>query len=223
MKSVETFSRPQQRAGRDSRQTPRVQLRRPIEGTFDGVPVLVLELGLGGAKIELAQRMEIGRAGRLAAAGLSTQARVAHSILLPARESVVYQTGLSFTALDWSQRELLLKLLFDEAQEQVQEWEANLAGVNWRPKTGKVSAVSIGARFTTVRLTPQGWEQSVTSDPNQPVDGVSVVADTSEEELNLLRRTYEKADHSTRELLRRLATVAILERLATVSREAAGR
>lgn len=221
MKSVEAFSRPSPRIGKDSRQTPRVQLRRPLEGTFDGAPVLVLELGLGGAKIELSERMDIGRIGRIACAGLSTQARVCHSILLPATKGVVYQSGLSFTALDWTQREHLLKLLFDEAQEQVQEWEANVAGVKWRPTSGKVSAVA--PRFVAVRLTPQGWEQMVTSDPNQPTDGVSVVADTPQEELDLLRRTYQFSDEPTRELLRRLATVAILERLAAVSRQISGR
>jgi hypothetical protein len=217
---VETLGRPP-RAGRDARQTPRVQLRCPIEGTFDGVPVLILELGLGGAKIELAERMDIGRIGRISGSSLVTQARVAHSILLPATQGIVYQTGLSFTALDWTQRELLLKLLFDEAQEQVQEWEANLAGVKWRPTAGKSSAVAL--RFTSVRLTPAGWQQSVTSDPNQPEDGVSVLSETPEEELQLLRRTYENADRPTRELMRRLATVAILERLAAVSRQVSGR
>jgi hypothetical protein len=212
MKStIETFSNPR-RNTKDSRQTPRVLLRRPIEGYFDRVPVLILELGLGGAKIELAERMEIGRLGMIASASLATQGKVCHSILLPATDGMVYQTGISFTSLDWTQRERLLALLFNEAQEQVNEWEANLAGVSWRPTSGKVSAVA--PRFLTVRLTPQGWVDTVTTDPNQPVDGVAVVADTPEDELKILRRTYERADIPTRELMRRLATVAILERMA---------
>ena len=212
MKSqIETFSSPR-RNTKDNRQTPRVLLRRPIEGTFDKVPVLILELGLGGAKIELSERMEIGRLGVIASSSLATQGKVCHSILLPATDGMVYQTGIAFTSLDWAQRERLLALLFEEAQEQVNEWESNLAGVKWRPSSGKVSAVA--PRFHTVRLTPQGWVENVTTDPNQPVDGVSVVADTPEEDLRILRRTYERADAPTRELMRRLATVAILERMA---------
>jgi len=78
-----------------------------------------------------------------------------------------------------------------------------------------VSAVA--PRFLTVRLTRSGWVEKVTTDPNQPVDGVAVVGDTSEDELKILRRTYERADMPTQELMRRLATVAILERMAGVT------
>jgi len=194
-----------------SRQAPRVILRKAIDAQFDGTPVLVLELGLGGAKLEHAQRMDVGRRGRLACGDLVATAAVRYSIVLPAERGVVYHTGLAFTGLDPAQTEDLFKLLIDEAQEQVKEWEANQKGDGWRPKHIRRSAVS--RRFIALHLTPQGWRQQVTSDPNQPLDGIAVVDDTPRDDLRILCRTYQQGDDATRELMRRMATLAILERL----------
>lgn len=197
------------------RQSPRVILRRPLEGRFDGENVLVVELGLGGAKFEHPQRVDIGRHGRFLCGDFAATAKVRHSVLLPARNGVVYHVGISFDALTAEQKELLMQLLIGEAQEQVAEWEANLSGtLAWQPQPARRSAVALG--FLSLHLNNQGWRRSATSDPNQPLDGVTVPGDTSEDEIAILCETFEKGDLSTRELLRRMATVTILERMRGV-------
>jgi len=194
------------------RQTPRVILRRPLDGRFDGESVLVVELGLGGARFEHAQRIDIGRQGRFICGQFLVTARVRHAVLLPARSGVIYHIGISFDDLTSEQKEFLMKLLIGEAQEQVAEWEANLSGtLNWQPPPSRRSAVKLG--FLSLNLTNQGWRRSPTSDPNQPLDGVTVPGDTPEGEIAILCETFEKGDHATRELLRRMATVTILERM----------
>lgn len=194
-----------------SRQDPRVILRKSIDAQFDGAPVLVLEVGLGGAKFEHRQRMHIGRRGMFACGSLVAQAVVRHSIMLPAERGALYHTGVSFTGLDSEQSEQLFKLLIAEAQEQVTEWEANLGGLGWSPKVIARSAVA--RRFLALQLTAEGWRQTISTDPNQPLDGITVIDDTSKDDIRILCRTYEKGDDATRELLRRMATLAILDRL----------
>ena len=197
-----------------TRQTPRVILRSARRGRFGEVEVLVLEMGLGGAKFEHAGRLDVGRVETFSCGPLTTEAVVKHSVLLPAKEGVIYQSGVSFTKLGKEEHDLLLDLLVHEAQEQVIEWEANLNGVE-RPRSARRpprrSAVAL--RFIALRRTPRGWEQRVTSDPNQAADGITVVDGTADEDVAVLKQTYENADEAMRELMRRVATVAILEQL----------
>lgn len=194
------------------RQSPRVILRAPLDGRFDGKPVLVVELGLGGAKFEHPDRIDIGGSGAFFCGEFEVRARVRHSIMMPAAQGVVYHVGISFEPLAAGQKEQLMKLLIDEAQEQVAEWEANLTGsISWRPHPTRRSAVSL--RYLSLQLTNMGWRRNPTSDPNQPLDGITVPGDTPESELAILCDTYEAGDAATRELLRRMATVTILERM----------
>lgn len=194
-----------------TRQVPRVILRKAIDAQFDGASVLVLELGVGGAKFEHDQRMDIGRQGRLACGDLVATGVVRHSILLPAQRGVVFHTGIAFTSLDPEQTEALFRILIAEAQEQVKEWEANLGGAGWKPSAIRRSAVA--HRYFKLQFTESGWQKSITSDPNQPVDGVTVIDDIPADELRVLCVTYEESDDAQRELLRRMATLAILERM----------
>jgi hypothetical protein len=195
------------------RQTPRVILRTPRRGRFGEEEVLVLEMGLGGAKFEHASRFDVGRAGPFSCGPLTTAAVVKHSVLLPAKTGVVYQSGVSFKDIGKAEHDLLLDLLVHEAQEQVIEWESNLQGVE-RPRSRKPARQSVVAlRFLALRRRAQGWEQRITSDPNQPGDGITIVDGTSEEDIAVLKETYDTADEAMRELMRRVATVAILEHL----------
>jgi hypothetical protein len=195
------------------RQTPRVILRSPRRGRFGDEEVLVLEMGLGGAKFEHPSRLDVGRVGAFACGPLTTDAVVKHSVLLPAKTGVVYQSGVSFTNIGKTEQDLLLDLLVHEAQEQVIEWESNLQGVE-RPRARKPARESaVTRRFVALRQRGSGWEQKITSDPNQPADGITIVEGTAEEDIAVLKETYENADNAMRELMRRVATVAILEQL----------
>ncbi|MGN6182940.1 MAG: hypothetical protein ACTHQM_04730 [Thermoanaerobaculia bacterium] len=194
-----------------TRNTPRIPLRKPRQGYFGEEQVLVLELGLAGAKFEHGTRLDIGTRATFVCGPLTATGSVRHSMLLPAESGIVYHTGISFPELDEVQETYLHQLLMDEAQEQVHEWEANLQGIAWRPQPAPKSAVV--NRYIALRKTADGWTRTITRDPNQPIDGVAVPADTPDAEVEILRRTYEHADQTMRELMRRMAMVGILERL----------
>jgi len=195
------------------RQTPRVILRTPRRGRFGEEEVLVLEMGLGGAKFEHDGRFDVGRTETFACGPLTTESVVKHSVLLPTKTGVIYQSGVSFPKIGKTEYDLLLDLLVHEAQEQVIEWESNLQGVE-RPSARKPARQSaVAMRFLVLRRKADGWEQRVTTDPNQPVDGITIVDGTADDDVAVLKQTYDNADEAMRELMRRVATVAILEQL----------
>jgi hypothetical protein len=193
------------------RQNPRVILRSPRRGRFGDEEVLVLEMGLGGAKFEHSGRFDVNRTAVFSCGPLTIQGVVRHSVLLPAKTGVVYQSGIQFPVVGEAERALLLELLVHEAREQVDEWEANLRGERAPRKPARKSAVA--PRYVCLRYTNAGWLHAITSDPNQPIDGITILNDTTEEEIAILRRDYERGDEAARELIRAVATVAILEQM----------
>jgi hypothetical protein len=172
-------------------------------------------MGLGGAKFEHSGRFDVGRVAAFVCGPLTTEATVRHSVLLPAKTGVVYQSGVSFTNVTTREHELLLDLLVHEAREQVTEWESNLQGVARPTPTARpVPQSAVARRFLCLRRTAaRGWERRITSDPNQPMDGITIIDGTSDEEIAVLERTYDGADDAMREFMRCVATVAILEQL----------
>lgn len=196
------------------RQSPRVILRNPRRGRFGEDEVLVLEMGLGGAKFEHAGRFDVGRTDVFTCGPLTAAGSVRHSVLRPAQAGVVYQSGIAFTNLGESERNLLLELLVHEAEQQVSEWEANLRGEappRASRKPARQSAVAV--RFVCLRYTNHGWIRTITGDPNQPVDGITILENTPDEEVATLRRSYQRADAATREFMRQVATLTILEQM----------
>lgn len=197
------------------RQTPRVILRTPRRGRFGEEEILVLEMGLGGAKFEHSPRLDVARVAMFVCGPLTTEATVRHSVLLPAKTGVVYQTGVEFTNVGQTEHDLLMDLLVHEAQEQVIEWESNLQGVEppTPPARRAARQSAVAVRFLALRRKGGRWEHKITSDPNQPADGITILESTPEEEVAVLKRTFEGADEVTREFMRRVAQVSILEQM----------
>lgn len=175
----------------------------------------MLEMGMGGAKFEHEHRLDVGRSAVFLCGPLTTEGIVRHSVLLPAERGIVYQTGISFVQVGEAEEALLMDLLIHEASQQVSEWEANLNGLERAPSVVRSPQrkSAVARRYVCMRLTPQGWWRTVTSDPNQPLDGLTVVEGTPEAELAVLCKTYEQADEPMRELMRKVATVTVLEEL----------
>ena len=193
--------------------TPRVILRSPRRGRYGEDEVLVLEMGVSGAKLEHSNRLHVNGVATFTCGPLSTEGTVRSSVLLPGIEGVVYQSSVEFTNAGERERQLLFELIAHEAETQVVEWEANLRGElpARPPKNARRSQTAL--RYIRLRLTPQGWQRTSTTDPKQPADGVVIIDGTPEEEIAVLRQTYETSDESMRELLRRVATVAIVSQM----------
>lgn len=178
---------------------------------LDDEPVLVLELSLTGAKVEHDSRRNVGQEHTLNLGHVALRSEVRFSVLLPATTGVTFHTGVEFREMTPQQTAAIYEILIEAANEQVLAWEANLEGLPLRGRKTPKSAVA--QRFLWLRLTPKGWVRTETPDPNQPLDGVAVPSDESEDDIRKLCATYEKGDDETREFLRHVATLAILQRI----------
>jgi hypothetical protein len=179
---------------------------------FADQQVILLELGTGGAKIEHQRSLAIGARHLLPLRDAALPSVVRYCTLAPSETGIVYHTGVAFGDLTREQTESIYEILLDEARQQVAEWEANAKGDRWeRPEFGPRSAVAL--RYVWLRLASGRWSRTVTTDPNQPIDGVAVPGDTPEDDIALLCATYERGDDALRDYLRGCAMVAILERL----------
>ncbi|MGA7616095.1 MAG: hypothetical protein WBX15_13045 [Thermoanaerobaculia bacterium] len=194
------------------RQTPRVILEQPIPARIAEMRCLVLELGLGGAKLEHEKRLEVGERCLFEMESIATDTVVRHSVLLPAQSGTVYHTGISFDTLTENERQRVFARIIREAEVQVSSWESNLSGGRSAPRRLSTRSAAI-QQFLRIRLTPSGWDEGVTPDPNQPIDGIAIPADTPKNEIQMLKKTYAAADERTRLALRNMAMLAILERL----------
>jgi hypothetical protein len=193
------------------RNTPRVILQQPLEGTLGNQRCLIIEVGLGGAKLEHANRVAIGDELDLEMPKRRLRVSVRHSVALPGEAGIVYHTGAAFEGLSETDHAAILELLIHEAEAQVATWEANLEGRLPIERAGARSVVA--PRFIWMRMTRRGWERTDTTDPNQPIDGFAVPAEQTPEEIKTLCDAYQAADEPTRASLRQLAALAIIERM----------
>ncbi|MHB0968737.1 MAG: hypothetical protein ACYC7A_13165 [Thermoanaerobaculia bacterium] len=193
------------------RNTPRVILQQPLEGTLGNQRCLIIEVGLGGAKLEHANRVAIGDKLDLEMPQRTLRVSVRYSVALPGESGIVYHTGAAFEGLSETDQSAIFALLIREAEAQVASWEANLEGRPLLDRPGARSAVA--PRFVWMRMTARGWERTDTTDPNQPIDGFAVPAEHSAEEIKSLCDAYQSADEPTRASLRQVATLAIIERM----------
>lgn len=194
------------------RRTQRVILRFPLQAAIDEQPVLILELGLGGAKFEHSAPLPINSWRTLVSGPVALSGTVRYSTMLPSTETVIYHSGIEFSGMSSEQAAAVYDLLLSEARQQVSEWEANLEGQQPFRATSRPRSAALQS-YIWLRFLNGRWERIVTTDPNQPLDGVAVPDDTSDEEIQLLCDTYADADDRMRELMRSMATLAILERV----------
>lgn len=193
------------------RTTPRIILEEPIPGTLGDQTCIILELGLGGAKLEHGKRIALGDDLLLRIDSGQFRVRPKYSVALPGHNGIVYHSGVAFEKLSHADEATIHKLLLEEAESQVSAWEANLEGK--LPGAHPTVRSSVAPRFIWMRLTRTGWQRTDTTDPNQPIDGFAIPAEITEDEIKTLCKSYEMSDDATREALRRVAMLAVVERL----------
>ncbi|HUO83865.1 MAG TPA: hypothetical protein VM534_02020 [Thermoanaerobaculia bacterium] len=103
-----------------------------------------------------------------------------------------------------------------------EQWQANALGRH-EEESGARSMVSLddrveldagsrSGRYLWYRLTREGWKSSIVFSPMQPLDGFAVPFEEDPNQVRLLCTAYERSDEPGRELIRRLADLAILEK-----------
>lgn len=207
---------------RHARRTPRIPLATPLRGTVGNLPVRVVDLGPEGAAIEHERKLAANERHTLRIEWrqlFESGVRIRHSKLTRLAGSdapAVYHTGLSFLGLTMEGIAIIESILIDEAKRQVVEWEANLTGTRRSRLPSLHHEMPRSARpraFVWHRLVDGSWIESVTRDPNQPIDGFAICDDEDPRQVAMLRKAYETYDGEDRAMLRMMAHFAIASRI----------
>ena len=191
----------------ERRSFDRLNLTKPIEGTFGDLSVMVVEVSVGGAKMVHDEHIKKGatamlrfewRGHRLAVLSQITRTDGARS-------------GLHFL----ESNETIVKLVNEWAAEVLNAQQANADGNREANVVGDgtLTAASAGARalagFLQYHLTPNGWKCHRALLPDQPEDGFTVSANESQEQIDLLCRTYEGGDAEAKKMTRMIAGLSL--------------
>ncbi len=200
----------------DRREFQRLKLSKPILGTMNGTPVLVLDIGIAGAFVEHHGTVDAGQSLRLSFRWknkpIEHQCEVARSEVIrkPGGDamSAVSHTGLHFIGPVGDSQAALQDLIATLVGRILAAQKANAQG-----RRGESAGESVLARlgearrlrsrgFVSYRLKGKTWWRVPASSPEQPVDGFTVAAWEDETEVATLCRTYEAADEEGRRLIR---------------------
>jgi hypothetical protein len=198
------------------------------------MPVRIVDIGLLGAGIEhdAAVPMQSGEQMlRFAWGGHSVTiaSRCAHSDVISRGGQMVHRSGIEFLGASTESGVALRELIGMQVIRVLNEMRANARGErsvyddDITPFLRSFSTEQQRERRQTQRFIAHhyrddgSWRSAPTTTTLQPLDGFAIVESIREEELAMLKRTFEQADASGREMIRALAELSLSENDITVS------
>ena len=191
----------------ERREYQRLALTSPLDGKFGKTPIRLLDVSAIGALIESDVEIPIGRKGDL------TFTWREHRVKIKA-ESV--RTDEDMAGLKFREDSRKLRdLIAESAREVLRAQEANLEGDRMRNIISgdeTLTTASAGLRaagYVTWTLLAEGWKKRKSLLPDQPDNGFTLAASEPEDQVELLRKTYENGDDEARRLTRLLAELSV--------------
>ncbi len=191
----------------ERREFQRLHLTKPADGWFGDFPVLVVEVSANGAKIVHDEDIPAGSRGLLRFSWRGHDLELVSEII----RSEGARSGVQFV----EQSAALRTLIAESANEVLRAQEANAAGDRARNVVGDetLTAASAGAGgapgFLQYHLTPGGWKCHRALLADQPDDGFTVSANESQEQIDLLCRTYETGDAEAKRMTKMIAELSV--------------
>lgn len=191
----------------DRREYQRLALTQPLDAWFGDEPVLLLDVSATGALIESAEPIPAGLRAVLHFKWKE------HDVTIKA-EAVRKEddkAGLHFV----EDNEQLRGLIVESATEVLRAQQANMEGDRARNRIdgeATLTTASAGLRasgYVSWILEEGEWRRRQALIPDQPDDGFTVSASEPDEQVALLRATYEKGDAEQRRLTRLLAELSV--------------
>lgn len=208
------------------RRVERIQLPEPINGMLGVLSVQILDIGLMGAKIQHDEPLDEGASSHLRffwrGDEINVLARVTRGVTATGQYGEeIFQSGLEFLEASGDSGKVLRELITAHVTRLLEEQKANARGERddsavpflrmsldedvSRRNPGIVS-------YVTYRLSEDGtWLESIAESPKQPEEGFTVLSSLGEQEVDLLKKSYEAADKNSRHLIRAIAEMSITE------------
>lgn len=210
----------------DRREFQRLKLTKPILATMKSANALILDVGLAGAFIEHYGTAEPGETFTLTfhwkGEDVSFLCKVTRSSVVrdPGGDgkSLVSHTGVHFEDAVGDASQRLHDLIATFVGHLLTAQRANASGDSDGDSAGATILARLGearrtrARgFVSYRLKDQTWWRVPTESPKQPIDGFTVGEFEDDGEVQSLCRTFEQADAETRDLIRLVAELSLLQ------------
>ena len=198
----------------ERRQFGRIALDPPLRGWVGDVQVDVVEASVTGFRVVHFVRFPpvISRQIRVEWDGREMRfaCQIIRSMLFQlatAGQKSVYQSGVRLEEPVGNSEQVLRDLIADRVVRALEEQKANWRGI---PPAGHyVVQVGKGDRFRRCELIEGRWRKVDTTLRSQPDHGFTVSAELPPNLVELLCRTFEKADEEGRRLTRILAELSI--------------
>jgi hypothetical protein len=200
----------------ERRRYQRITPPAPLRGSLGAVRIFAIDLSLGGLRLAHQEPLpEVGRSctvrldgptGQIVLPCVVTRTTVYREAARPGERPVLH-SGLQIVADDpWTVRPLR-ELISYYVERALDERKANALGI---PATAAVSfQTGKGSDLIRLELTAGKWRRTATKEPRQPLNGFTVSAQESDENLAMLCDSYERSDQDGRQLIRAMAEVSI--------------
>ena len=190
----------------ERRQYQRLTLSEPLDGWFGDYPVRLVDVSATGALIEHDDTIEEESRALLRFFWRGAEVEITAETV---RRSD-HRTGLHFT----EENETLRDLIATSATEMLRALEANARGDRAANVVGEETITSAWASksigFVRWIFTAEGtWRSERALLPDQPEDGFTIAAAEADDQVMLLRKTYESGNDESRRLTRMLAELSV--------------
>jgi hypothetical protein len=187
----------------EKRGAQRLNLVQPLDGWFGDFPIRMIDVSATGALIEYDEAIPSDARGLLRFFWRGEEIE----LLAETARALDNRAGLRFLDDDLRLRQFIAA----SATELLIAQEANAAGQRDDNVVGDgtLTARAQSSTFVSWLLADGKWSARASLLPDQPNDGFTVSAAESDDQVALLRRTYESGDTESRRLTRLLAELSV--------------
>ena len=191
-------------------------MTRPLPGKLGDARVYVLDASLVGLRVAHQGsappagspcRIEFEWEGRHIELDCEVRRNALHKLAKEKNEKSIYHAGLSITAAVGDSDNALRQMISAIVARAHDEQKANARGVPAEAaqcfQTGK------GTDYVRCELVGGAWRRTETNRSDQPLNGFTVSAEESREQLDILCETFSNADDDGRQLIRMMAELSI--------------
>ena len=198
----------------ERREFQRLRLDNPVTGTFGTTPVVLVEAGVLGARIQHATRLD-GSRGELRfsyrASELVMRCEVVRTSEIESpHDGIAFTSGVRFLAALGDSGDRLREMLAHLVTLTLERrYDTSPAHLRLRHVDGDQMVRGTDAHFVTYRLENTGWRRRPVFLPEQPTAGFTVARVEDSDEMQRLCAVYEASDAEGRRLIRLFAELSV--------------
>ena len=200
--------------GKERRRYEHLTLPRPVPARYGSEKVFVLDLSINGARVAHQNARLEAQSDRIRfewqGFELAFDAEVLRTSTEPTKigTSLVWESGLFFFDTVGDSENNIRELIADQIMRVLDERKANARGIPPIAATYIKTGSKTGG-YVTWRLVGGTWKSAPSQTPDQPLDGFTVSANESSDQVQMLCTTYQNSDLEGRKMIRKMAELSV--------------